>query len=98
PPLEKRKGETAPQSRFFCRSRARKILVHRYIVNPGRLIRFPNPAGQAFPHSELNCLGKLSELLQIFRAGLPESPAAQPPDRFIINPKAAQRPIADRSD
>ena len=92
------KGETTAQSRFFCRGRARKIFVYRYIVNPSRLIRFPNPAGQAFAHSELNCLGKLSELLQIVRACFPKSTTAQSADRLVINPEGAEHPIADRSD
>ena len=95
---KKWKGETTAQSRLFCRGRARKIFVYRYIVNPSRLIRFPNPAGQAFAHSELNCLGKLSELLQIVRACFPKSTTAQSADRLVINPEGAEHPIADRSD
>src|ERR1700757_707084 len=94
---EKRKSEPAVQS---CLSRGecpREIFVHGHVVNPSRFIRLPNPARQPFAHSELNCLGELSELLELRRARVPESAAAQPPNRFIINPERAQDPVPNGS-
>src|SRR5689334_11139710 len=51
---EKRESKTAAQPCFYCDRLAREIFVDANILNPRRLVRFPNPARQSFPAVELD--------------------------------------------
>src|SRR5438128_12244075 len=95
---EKWKGETATQPGFYRKRRSRKIRIHGDVVNPCRLIRLPNPAGQTDAHCKLHRARVISELLQLFGPCVPEGWTTYLPLSLIVNPKCAQNPIADRGD